>query len=259
MGRKSKAQDELSVASLYQDAAVAAAYIDTRFSLSWGRLLHQSQVAALNRVIRKYQPATILEIAPGPARIAADLRGVRQGLMIEYSEAMLALAKQRLASAGLASVWQLLHYNAFDLAALQCQCDLLYAFRFIRHFNMEERARLYRGIHACLKPGGLFMLDVVNRHVRDRLDAQRPSSCSDALEVYDVTYSPEEFRCEMETYGFAVISMQPVIRYFDIQSWISYTFNRRAANFATLVVNTIEQFPSKSPLEWIALLYKQNT
>lgn len=250
-------QDEKNVASLYHDAAVATTYLQTRFGHSWSRLLHQRQVAAINRVIRRYQPAMVLEIAPGPARLATDLRGVRQGLMIEYSEEMLALARQRLRRAGLDGIWQLRHQNAFDLEELQCQCDLLYTFRFIRHFRAEERARLYHGIKACLKPGGLFMLDVVNHHVRQRLDTKRPSPGTGTPEVYDVTYSRDEFRRELESSGLTVITMIPVMRAFELQSWLSYTFDRRAPTFANLMVRILEHLPFKHPLEWVALAYKR--
>jgi SAM-dependent methyltransferase len=257
IGQESEAQDESGVASLYQDTAVAATYMRKRFSHSWSQLLHQSQVAAINRVIHQYQPATILELAPGPARIATDLQGIRHGSMIEYSEPMLALAKQRLAMAGLDAVWQILHYNAFDIQALHYQCDLLYTFRFLRHFETPERARLYHGIHASLKPGGLFMLDVVNRRVRQLLDAKMSNSSNDELKVYDVTYTPREFQREMETYGFSVISMIPVIRKFELQSWLSYAFDHRSPRFSKLIIQILEFLPSKNPLEWIALSRKK--
>src|SRR5919198_1318620 len=171
MNSGSQASDEASFALLYNDMEAAEQYIRRRFNLSWSRLLHQSQVAEINRVIRERRPTRIVEIAPGPARIATDLQGVRNGLMIDSSQHMLMLAKRRLEIAGLGSVWQLRQHNAFDLDALENQVDLLYAFRFIRHFKRYDRARLYRGIHASLKPNGFFMLDVVNRIVRQKLDA----------------------------------------------------------------------------------------
>jgi SAM-dependent methyltransferase len=257
MRQESRAHDESSVAALYQDTAVASTYMRKRFNHSWSQLLHQSQVAAVNQVIRQYQPATILEIAPGPARIAAELQGVQQGFMIDYSEPMLAVAKQRLSRAGLDVIWQILHYNAFDLPELHYQCDLLYTFRFLRHFELAERARLYHSIHSSLKPGGLFMLDVVNRQVRECLDAKMPNTSNGELQVYDVTYTPQEFHREMEAYGFSVISMIPVVRKFDLQSRLSYTFDHRSPKFSKLFIRFLECLPSKNPLEWIALSYRQ--
>lgn len=256
MNPENSASDEKSVARLYNDLKVAEQYIRRRFNLSWSRLLHHRQVAEINRVIRNCQPERIVEIAPGPARIATDLQGVRTGLMIDSSEHMLTLARRRINAVGLDSVWELRQHNAFDLDTLESECDLLYAFRFIRHFKPDERSRLYRAIRASLKPKGLFMLDVVNRLVRRKLDAKHPLESNEALDVYDATYSPEEFHQEMRAHGFAVISLKPVVRHFVLQSWMSYTFDHRIPRFSKRIVHLFEQLPSQNPLEWIALSCK---
>jgi SAM-dependent methyltransferase len=199
----------------------------------------------------------LVELAPGPARIAAELRGVHQGLMIEYSKPMLALAREHMVRAGLDSRWEFLHWNAFDLPTLQYQCDFLYTFRFIRHFQMPDRSRLYHGIYSSLRPGGLFMLDVVNRQVRERVDAKTLQSSNAQLQVYDVTYTLDEFRQEIENYGFSLISMIPVVRNFHLQSLVSYTLDHRSKKLSKLIVYTLEFLPSKNPLEWIAVAQKK--
>jgi hypothetical protein len=63
------ANGESSVASLFSNEAVAGTYIQNRFSSSWEKLLHTSQVRQINHAIRAYQSHTILDIAPGPARL----------------------------------------------------------------------------------------------------------------------------------------------------------------------------------------------
>jgi SAM-dependent methyltransferase len=249
-------RDENGVALLYSDAKVAKTYLQERFNFSWSRLLHRSQVAEVNRAIRSYHPELILEIAPGPARMATELRGVCKGLMIDYSEEMLALARRRLESTGLSSVWEIKHHNAFDLMSIEGQWDLLYTFRFVRHFDAGERERLYHGIYSRLKPGGLFMLDVVNRHIRSKIEGKTDRPADGALPVYDVTYSLNQFKSEMSTYGFTVLSMKPVIRYFRIQSWLSYTLDHYVPSFSSRLVNLFETLPSRNPLEWIALAKK---
>ena len=256
MADEGSARDERSVASLYKDAEVVETYIQKRFSHSWSRLLHRKQVAEVNRVIRTSRPESILEVAPGPARIATDLEGVRWGAMLESSAVMLALAQRRLAAAGLEEVWQVWHGNAFDLDRLQRQFDFLYTFRFVRHFQQHERARLYRGIAACLQPRGLFMLDVVNRAVRQKLDAKRPARSQGDLDIYDATYSVQTFCQEMQTYGFEVLRLEPVLAYFGLQSWVSYRLDHRLVAVADMLVRVLEQVPSSQPLEWIALCRK---
>src|SRR4029450_11663710 len=135
MKTASKACAERSVAALYKDNEVAESYIQQRFQWSWSRLLHNTQVTEVNRVIRAYAPDRVLEVAPGPARLTTEIQGVKHGVMIEYSEEMLRLAKRRLALAGCANVWDVRHGNAFELGHLREQFDLSFTFRFIRHFH----------------------------------------------------------------------------------------------------------------------------
>jgi hypothetical protein len=59
------------------------------------------------------------------------------------------------------------------------------------------------------------MLDVVNRHARQRLDLKYGSPSEQGLPVFDATYSPAEFRHELATYGFEVLSLTPVLPHVD--------------------------------------------
>src|SRR5262245_27806234 len=131
MARNSGAKDVQSVRALYEDLGVAENYIKRRFGHAWGQVLHQKQVADLNKVIEETNPENILEIAPGPARLATELKEVRHGLMLDNSVPMLALAKRRLRDADVAHLWQLEHGNAFELQKLQRQFSFLFTFRFI--------------------------------------------------------------------------------------------------------------------------------
>jgi ubiquinone/menaquinone biosynthesis C-methylase UbiE len=246
------AQDEQSVRALYEDLAVAESYIHQRFGHAWGQLLHQKQVAEINKVIQETKPENILEIAPGPARLAAELNGVRRGVMIDNSAPMLALAKRRLQDAGLAHLWDLEQGNAFVLEKLRRRFDLLFTFRFIRHFRRDERARLYRAIDACLRPGGRLMFDVVNKTMRDKIDARQTDKAPGGLDVYDETYSAESFRREMAEHGFKVLRLTPVIQHFFLQSRIGY----RLPTLSNILVGLVDRVPSREPLEWIALCQK---
>ena len=223
-GSEQECRHEQTVASLYSDHNVVETYLERRFSFAWSRLLHHRQVAAINQVIKTVQPEQIIEIAPGPARIAVELRGVQKGLMIDYSEPMLTLARQRLAPAGLNTIWELRHHNAFDLKSLHQQGNFVYSFRFIRHFETQERSRLYRSIHNVLKNEGLLMLDVVNRDVRQVLDAKHSHHPSNELDVFDVTFSPEEFSQEMSAHRFSVVSLTPVVRHFPCSHGLVINF-----------------------------------
>jgi hypothetical protein len=66
-----------------------------------------------------YRPASGRDIGEYlTARIAVDFKGVRDGLMVEYSEEMLNLEKHPPSSAGLESLWEMHQQNAFDLESL---------------------------------------------------------------------------------------------------------------------------------------------
>jgi ubiquinone/menaquinone biosynthesis C-methylase UbiE len=250
------ADDEQGVSALYKDTDVAESYIDRRFVLSWNRLLHDRQVRAVNEGIKKVQPKALLEVAPGPARIATDLTGVTSGVMVEYSEQMIEVGQGRLREAGLDSVWDLRHGNAFELKEFYGQFDMIFTFRFIRHFATEDRVRIYKELHSCLRPGGVVMFDVVNQHIRDKLDSKTPAKPEGELDVFDVTYQREDFASEMDANGFELLRLEPVLNHFDLQSSISYRLDHRMKFISEPLVRLLEKIPSQHPLEWNATCRK---
>lgn len=253
--QRQTADTEANVAPLYQDAAVAESYIQKRFSYSWQRLLHLRQIAAVQEVLSRTRAARILELAPGPARIAVDLAGVREGTMVEFSREMIEVAQKRLSDKGLLSNWKILNGNAFDLSGVPGEFDFVYTFRFIRHFQPQDRERLYGQIAGKLRVGGILMFDIVNRPLRERLDA-RAQAASDALPVYDALFTETEFRSEMSRNGFEVETMAPVLRWFPLQSWLSGKLDDVAPVISSGLVNGMEKLPSQNPLEWIAVCRK---
>ena len=242
------------MSAVYQDPQVARTYMKRRFLTSWQRLLHQVQVQAVQAACQTSSPETLLEIAPGPARIAVDLDIGTPGYMVEFSREMIIQAQKRLDAAGKQHLWQIIHGSAFDLDrihALPEKIDFIYSFRLIRHFKYLDRQRVYRQVRARLAPQGLFMFDLVNRSVREKLDRKTPPK--DALPVYDVTYTKEGFLQEMAKNRFEVIQMQPVLTHFPWQSWISIKLYDIFPAYHEKIIQVLEQIPSKTPLEWIAL------
>lgn len=253
--RRGEADDKDSVAAVYEDQGVADAYLERRMAFSWQKLLHRKQVSVLDRVIAVHRPASVLELAPGPARLSTDVRGVRRGVMVENSDAMIRIARQRLRQQGLDDVWSVKAGSAFDLGRLlpDEQFDLAYTFRFIRHFRQDERSQLYRGLRDRLAPNGVLVFDVVSKSVRDRLDARTTGTPSGELSVYDATYAPESFRAEMDGHGFMVVELVPVLTHFDMQSWLSYKGDDIAPAAVGAIVGALEHLPFGSPLEWVAV------
>ncbi len=250
------AQHEESVKKLYQNQTVAENYIQNRFAWAWSRLLHESQVRILNDLIREKKPQSVLEVAPGPARIAPDLQGVVSGVMVEASQPMIEVAKSRLAQHGLEKIWDVRHGNAFGLGAVGQTFDFAFTFRFIRHFEENDRKRLYREMAARLNPSGHLVFDVVNKPVRKKLDAKAPPTAGENLPVFDVSYTADELREEMRSNGFEVVALHEVVRHFSTQAWLSYTLGPRLPGIAWQAVRLFESIPTPNPLEWVAVCRK---
>ena len=271
-----EARHESSVKTLYQDTKVAEDYIRDRFTWSWSRLLHDRQVRILNETVEKHGIQAALELAPGPARLTTQIEGLERGVAVEASDEMLEVARRRIKEKGLDNRWDFRQGNAFDLSSIEETFGLVYTFRFIRHFDLEERKRLYGEILARLEPSGILVFDVVNRPVTERLRARSSSRTGDSsdnkpdndaksadseeyesLPVYDALYTEEEFRAEMDGCGFDVVSMHPVLRHFELQAWISYRGDTRIRPLSNLIVRSLETMPGGAPLEWVAVVRKR--
>ena len=252
-----EAKHENTVMPLYQDEAVAEKYINNRFNWSWSRLLHNRQVEVINLSIERYGIKSALEVAPGPARLTTEIKGIRKGLMVEASEEMIQVAQKRLEGKNLLDIWEIKHGNAFDLSEIPDKFDLVYSFRFIRHFEIDERERLYQQMASRLKKNGIFVFDVVNRLIRLKIDNRKSQNSNlEKLSVYDATYIDSEIQVEMERNGFKILLLVPVIKHFSIQSWLSYKLDPRLPRLSNLAVSLLEKTTSKNPLEWIAVCKK---
>ncbi len=253
------ADEKTSVAALYEDSSVASSYLEKRMQFSWQRLLHTRQVEIVNEVVHRHAPDSVLELAPGPARISAELDGIKNGVMIENSEEMLKIARERLRLKGKDKSWEVIGGSAFDLDELlgERQFGMAYTFRFLRHFRDVERQQLYQAISRHVKKDGLLVFDVVNKTIRDALDAGLKETPKGELAVYDVTYTIETFNEEMAKNGYAVEAMYPVMRQFGVQSWLSYKADDIVRPVVRALVNALEKVPSTEPLEWVAVCRKQ--
>lgn len=248
-----------SVAAVYEDEKIAASYLQNRMRHSWQRLLHKKQLRAINAAIRAHQPNSVLELAPGPARLSAEVVGVRHGVMVENSAEMISIARARLAQAGTSSAWTVIGGDAFDLGTSigTDSFEFAYSFRFIRHFREAERNRLYEQLRQHLAPAGLLMFDVVNESIRKRLDARQKARPAGEIAIYDACYNPESFKSEMHANGFDVVSLVPVLRRFGMQSFLSGKLDDVTPALVRLIIAGLENVPSSAPLEWVALCRKR--
>src|SRR5262249_54602395 len=81
-------RSKAGLAEFYDDPHVVETYLE-RKAQPLGSVLHARQVAYLNRVITELSPSRVLELAPGPARLSAELRQVPVAVGMDMSPRML--------------------------------------------------------------------------------------------------------------------------------------------------------------------------
>jgi SAM-dependent methyltransferase len=232
---------ERDIQQAYSGEATAARYVRERFATPLYRLLHEKQVAAVQQVINRTQPQSILEIAPGPGRVTRDICPSGRLVCLEFNEGMIAEGQ---AVCGDHVEW--VQGNAFALPFGQL-FDFVYSFRFIRHFHREDRNRLYAQIRRVLRPGGHFLMDAVNIRISKPLRDAHPHE----YPVYDELHSADALRDELHSAGFKLLSLKPVQKHYGLQSRSQVILGPRANWLNNLVIRGLELLPARDGLEWI--------
>jgi len=247
-----KEKEEIRAA--YSGKKISAQYTEERFTTSMGAILHQHQLAFLNQVLAQHGIQSIVEIAPGPARLTAEakLRGGQTGIMIEINRNMLERARNRLETIRNRPYWSMIQGDAFHLP-LQGSFDFCYTFRLIRHFTVEDRRAIYQEIRRILKPGGLLLFDAVNQEVSAPL---RQMEGPETYPIYDVLFRREELVAELHENGFDIATWEPVYPSFWLQRRLQIYLAPRLPKLAHQLIHWLEQAPGYAPLEWMVLCKK---
>jgi ubiquinone/menaquinone biosynthesis C-methylase UbiE len=230
----------------YQDRDVAGTYMRRRTGQPLNGVLHRRQVQFLNRALSQRTPHRVLEIACGPGRLTAAMRGYRLGVAVDSSAEMLETAQHRMN--GSAGPWSFLRTDAFTLPFQAQSFDAVYTLRFVRHFQAEDRQRLYGEIRRVLRPRGLFMVDALNREV------SYPYRVARGLQhyhIYDVLYRREEIEAELEHAGFRVVAVEGIIKHFSLQRPLNRLRRFHLAGLATALIECLEYLPGQSPWTWM--------
>jgi SAM-dependent methyltransferase len=125
--------------------------------------------------------------------------------------------------------------------------DLVYSFRFIRHFLRPDRERLYGEVRRVLQPGGHFIMDAVNERVSRPLRQAHPED----YPIYDELYQEDALRRELAGAGLQVMTLEPVQKFFGWQSGSQILLGPRANWLNRWVIRALERLPGRNPLEWI--------
>ncbi len=236
--------------SYYQDKDVVDVYMERRTAQPLNGLLHRRQVDFLNEELSSRQARRILEIACGPGRLTAEVVAGDRGVAVDASQPMLETAQRRTGKS--TDRWSFLRTDAFVLPFRDESFDAVYTLRFIRHFQEEDRHRLYREIQRVLRPGGIFLLDALNKNTSMPSRLERGL---DHYKIYDVLYQPGEVEQELCAAGFKVHRVEGMLRHFPIQR----RFNRlrfRLGGLARIAINTLERLPGNQPSTWMVVCEK---
>ncbi|HID89080.1 MAG TPA: class I SAM-dependent methyltransferase [Anaerolineales bacterium] len=172
---------------------------DDRYLRLWGPLASpeatEQQVEGIIAYLGVEPGASILDLACGYGRIAIPLaqRGFRvTGL--DLSETLLGQARANAAQAGVEVDWhqgdmrEIPWEGAFDA--------VINVFSSFGYFtDEEENRRVLEGVARAIKPGGRFLIDVINRDWQVRQDLQRRwFEAGDLLVLEDPWLDPVEGR-----------------------------------------------------------------
>ncbi|MBI3782725.1 MAG: class I SAM-dependent methyltransferase [Deltaproteobacteria bacterium] len=237
--------------SYYQDRSVVDAYMQRRTAQPLNGLLHRRQVEFLNAQIQARSPHAVLEIACGPGRLTTAIRDAPFGVAVDASQPMLETARRRMN--GNLERWSFLRSDAFVLPFRNASFDVAYTLRFVRHFQIEDRQRLYREVQRVLKPKGAFVVDALNRQV------SYPSRLKQGLEkykIYDVLYDRHELASELDAAGFRVLAIEGMLKHFPLQQRIN-RLRFRLGSVARFLIEGLEQIPGNRPSTWMVLCEKK--
>jgi len=237
------------IADVYSGEITARRYVADRFASELYRLLHDRQVAAINRTIEMFPNGRFLEIAPGPGRLTREIEYAGTLVCLEYNWSMIREGRTVCAGYGRRrsgkACW--LRGDAFAMPFMQC-FDVIYSFRFLRHFEDDDRQRLYSEIRRVLRPGGWLVFDAVSMRVSLPLRRAHPEQ----YHIYDKLYRDEsELQAELEAAGFKLVEAEPVQRWYSAQYRAQVLLGPRSRWLCRLAIRTLERLRRGPALEWI--------
>lgn len=236
----------------YQDRQVVGSYMERRTAQPLNGLLHRRQVAFLNDVLTRRQAHAVLEVACGPGRLTAAMRGVPFGVAVDASQPMLGTAQARMN--GGSGHWSFLRTDAFVLPFRAAAFDAVYTTRFVRHFQSDDRQRLYTEIRRVLRPHGAFVVDALNYDVSYPARLKRGL---DHYQIYDVLYRPGEVEAELAAAGFRVLAVEGLLKHFPLQQRLN-RLRFRLGGVVRVLIDALERLPGRHPSTWMVLCEKQD-
>jgi len=243
----------------YTRKEVVDKYVEKRFTTLFGRVLHNGQVAAVNQAIAKYKINNVFELACGPGRVTVGVKGIKKGFALDSSNGMLELAKQRMNKlSSEKNKWEFVKGDAFKIGKIFAskKYDMVFSFRFLRHFIDADRGRILFQINKILKRGGVLVFDAPNENIEKKI---RHILGKSKYPVYDFLWDEKGLIREIKEAGFYKIKLIPNIKHFWIEGMISkISLVVGFAGISLKLINFIESIGSgRNPYEWVVVCIKK--
>ncbi len=225
----------------YQDVSVADEYVQKRFSLPKNLFLHRQQVQLTNMILQRQGVQSVLELACGPGRVTRYIDTPVRAVAVDASEQMMSLAQQVTVDRG----W---NYQLADIFELDLDevFEAVYSFRFIRHFELEKRQRIYEIIRQHLKVGGTLIFDAPNVVVEGPFRARHP----ELYPIFDQLWNRDSLLAELSAEGFKDIRLHPFLKRHSLQRVVSFATKRGANELGASLIRWLDAIPGGQPLEW---------
>ncbi|RCX19019.1 glycosyltransferase involved in cell wall biosynthesis [Fontibacillus phaseoli] len=203
--------DRIGMAEYYNDSFIAQNYDVSRFSEFPMRTYDKLERMAVNLLIKRFSQKSfgeneILDIASGDGRILQALLGFGEITAVENSSFMIATSVKKLSG----TVCYV--KNDFFNFMTDKKYDIITVFRFIRHFNYNDRKILYKKLNDFLEEGGIILADFPNTSAETQL---RSSLKWASFNVYDVFWHLFELINELNDNGFEILDHISVGEYLN--------------------------------------------
>lgn len=194
-----------NIKSYYEQQSIAENYNADRFEQFPMNLYNAFEKKAVNIIIQKEfegKQLSLLDIATGDGRILGELTRYGEVTALDNSHEMLKIVQSKFSDSNV----NLIQGDYLE-DELQNKYDVITTFRYIRHFQYEERKKIYSRIKNNLKDDGLFIFDVPNIEVELKL---REIDKWSNFNIYDVFWTKESIKEELEMNGFKIKYIIPV-------------------------------------------------
>lgn len=200
-----------NIKQYYENQSIAVDYDKDRFISYPMNVVNELERVYVDEIVnlelKNKKDLKMLDIATGTGRILDKL--VNKGLCaaIDNSDEMLNIIKSRFENIGDLS---LLKGDFLELN-IDSKFDIITSFRYIRHFDNKERQIIFQKIQNILNQEGLLIFDVPN--LSSEIELRNTLGWKN-FNIYDVFWTEDSIKEELEMYDFEIIQMIPIDRYY---------------------------------------------